>query len=121
MSRDPRRGEIWRVRFDPAEGQEILKTRPAVVVNDDGIGRHGLRIVVPITGWDDKYTSLPWIVAVSDLPETGLVKPSAADSSQVKSVSVLRFTERLGVLREPLLADVVAGIVICIGWNGLSG
>ncbi|MCP3964443.1 MAG: type II toxin-antitoxin system PemK/MazF family toxin [bacterium] len=26
----PRRGEIWRIRFDPTRGAEMGKTRPAV-------------------------------------------------------------------------------------------
>lgn len=33
MSSEPSRGEIWLVRFEPSQGAEIDKTRPAVVVN----------------------------------------------------------------------------------------
>jgi mRNA-degrading endonuclease toxin of MazEF toxin-antitoxin module len=35
----PRRAEVWRIRFDPAEGDEIKKVRTAVVVSEDAIGR----------------------------------------------------------------------------------
>jgi len=30
----PKRGEIWLVQLDPTRGQEIQKTRPAVVISN---------------------------------------------------------------------------------------
>jgi mRNA interferase MazF len=45
----PHRGEVWRIRFDPAEGDEIKKVRTAVVISEDAVGRLRLKIVVPIT------------------------------------------------------------------------
>ena len=44
-------GEIWMVNFEPSAGSEIQKLGPAIVVNDDRIGRFGIKIVVPITQW----------------------------------------------------------------------
>ena len=35
----PMRGEVWRIRFDPAEGDEIRKIRTAVVISENAIGR----------------------------------------------------------------------------------
>jgi mRNA-degrading endonuclease toxin of MazEF toxin-antitoxin module len=35
----PVRGEVWRVRFDPAEGDEIKKVSTAVVIGEDAMGR----------------------------------------------------------------------------------
>ena len=40
---NPRRGEIWDICFDPSVGAEIQKTRPAVVVNIESVGRLPLR------------------------------------------------------------------------------
>lgn len=42
---DALRGEVWEVRFDPTEGDEIRKTRPAVVMTAAGAGRMNLHIV----------------------------------------------------------------------------
>src|SRR5947207_13441798 len=53
----PVRGEVWRIRFDPAEGDEIKKIRTAVVISEDAIGRLRLKIVVPITEWKPRYAS----------------------------------------------------------------
>lgn len=64
----PQRGEIWLVRFDPSEGAEIRKIRPAVVANID-IGRLPLRIVVPITDWKADFAKLSWFVFLSASPD----------------------------------------------------
>jgi mRNA-degrading endonuclease toxin of MazEF toxin-antitoxin module len=44
---------LW-IRFDPADGDEIKKVQPAVVVSQNAIGRLRLKIVVPITEWNAK-------------------------------------------------------------------
>ena len=94
----PNRGEIWWIRFDPSEGAEIGKTRPAVVVNVPSVGRLRLRIVVPITDWQPKWITVPWLVYLKKNQRNGLKKDSAADCFQVKSVSLNRFESRIGRL-----------------------
>nr|WP_310487775.1 type II toxin-antitoxin system PemK/MazF family toxin [Chamaesiphon sp. VAR_69_metabat_338] len=42
----PRRGEIWLVNLDPTVGAEIQKTRPAIVISSDYIGKLPLKLVV---------------------------------------------------------------------------
>ncbi|NJL77116.1 MAG: type II toxin-antitoxin system PemK/MazF family toxin [Saprospiraceae bacterium] len=44
-----KRNEIWWINLDPTVGQEIQKTRPCIVVNDDSVGILPLRVVVAIT------------------------------------------------------------------------
>jgi mRNA interferase MazF len=94
----PVRGEVWRIRFDPAEGDEIKKVRTAVVISEDAIGRLKLKIVVPITEWKAQYAAYPWFVYLAPTPTNGLTKDSGADTFQVKSVSEGRFLNRLGAL-----------------------
>ncbi len=43
MTINPKRGEIWLINLDPTIGAEIKKTRPAVVVNSDYIGKLPLK------------------------------------------------------------------------------
>jgi mRNA interferase MazF len=49
-----RQGEIWEINLSPTVGAEIKKNRPAVIINDDAIGILPLRIIVPITKWNDR-------------------------------------------------------------------
>ncbi len=98
----PRRGEVWLIRFDPAEDDEIKKVRTAVVISEDAIGRLRLKIVVPITEWKSRYASFPWFVHLPITPTNGLAKESGADAFQVKSVSETRFIRKLRTTRETM-------------------
>ena len=115
LSTNPIRGEVWLLRFDPVQGAEIGKQRPAVVVSLPSVGKLPLRIVVPITGWKPKYTTVPWLVHIKPRKRNGLNKESAADCFQVKSVSVARFTTKLGQLRADEIEEISAAIALCVG------
>lgn len=65
----PIRGEVWRIRFDPAEGDEIKKVRLAVVISENAVGRLRLKIVVSITEWKSRYASFPWFVHLAPLAD----------------------------------------------------
>ena len=113
---DVQRGEVWVVRFDPSEGEEITKIRPAVVMTAHSAGRMQLQIVVPITGWKDQFTRYFWMVNLVPTPENGLTKESAADAFQVKSLSVNRFQRKMGSLTDDQMEEIVAAIALCIGF-----
>ena len=111
----PRRGEIWRVNFDPAAGAEIRKIRPALVISVDTIGRLPLRMIVPITDWKPQYASYPWFVELPASPRNGLDKDSGADAFQTKSVSLFRFVSLLGRVTAAQLDEVASAIALCVG------
>ena len=112
---NPLRGEIWTLRFDPVQGAEIGKTRPAVVISPPSVGRLPLRIVVPVTEWAAKYSAAPWLIFLKARGRNGFTKDSAADCFQVKSVSVKRFVKKLGTLRAVEIEEISAGIALCVG------
>ena len=111
----PRRGEVWLVDFDPPAGAEMAKTRPAVVMSVDGIGKLPLRIVVPISEWHARYAGYPWFVRLPASPANGLSKESGANAFQVKSISEQRFRKRLGTLGADETDDIAAAIALCVG------
>jgi mRNA interferase MazF len=111
-----KRGEIWRVRFDPAQGAEIAKSRPAVIMTAPGMGKLPLQIVVPITGWQAVFAAYPWMVRIAPDKNNNLTKDSAADGFQVKSLSNTRIEERLGVIKEAQLIEITKAIALVIGY-----
>lgn len=111
------RGDVWLVNLDPTIGQEIQKTRPAVVVSSNGIGKLPLKIIVPITDWKPPYANYPWMVYLDPDKQNGLVKKSGADTFQVRSVDQTRLVRKLGQLPEPVMEEVVAGIAICVEYK----
>ena len=92
-----KQGEIWSVDLDPTQGAEIRKTRPAIIVNDNAMGRLPLKIVVPLTEWKPAYGQAPWMVHLAPNTKNKLAKPSAADRFQVRSISEARFVKRIGM------------------------
>jgi mRNA interferase MazF len=110
-----RKAEIWLINLDPALGAEIQKTRPAVIVNDDAIGVLPLRVIVPLTAWQDRYAIAAWMVRIDPDQSNGLSKPSAADAFQARSVAQERLVNCIGHVSEQNLADILKAIQIVIG------
>jgi mRNA interferase MazF len=114
MSINPKRGEIWLINLDPTLGAEIKKTRPALVVNSDYIGRLPLKLVVPITNWQSSFSDNLWHIHLTPTPENGLTKLSAADVLQLRSVDLQRFIRKLGYLSISDLQEIITAIAIII-------
>jgi mRNA interferase MazF len=105
------RGEIWLVNLDPTIGPEIRKTRPAVIVSSDLVGILPLKVIVPFTGWKERYAQAPWMVRIDPDTQNRLSKPSAADALQIRSVSQQRLVEKMGDLSPVQIAKVVQAVV----------
>jgi len=103
------------VQFGPSVGAEIRKIRPAIVISLDTVGRLPLRILVPLTDWQDAFAKLPWFVYLPMSAPNGLTKDSGADAFQVKSLSESRFLDKLGELTAAQLDDITAAVAACIG------
>jgi len=114
---NPKRSEIWLVNFDPSKGAEVQKSRPAVVVSDNSIGKLPLKIVVPVTEWNPRYEFSPWFVKLRSTQMNGLSKDSGADAFQVKSVSLSRFVKRLGAISSTQIGDIAAAVALCVGFQ----
>lgn len=109
-----KRGEIWLINLDPTVGAEIQKTRPAVIVNDDAVGKLPLKVIVPITDWKDHYKIAPWMVRLEPDKKNGLDKVSVADTFQVRSVSQKRFVRQVGLLSLQDLKNVGEALSIVL-------
>jgi mRNA interferase MazF len=66
----PRRGEILLVNFDLTVGTEIKKTRPAVVVSSDAVGRLPIKLVAPLTDWKNHYAQTYGTFGLTRMPST---------------------------------------------------
>jgi mRNA interferase MazF len=104
-----RRGEIVSVNFDPAQGSEANKTRPAVIVSNDAanatatrLGR-GVITVVPVTS---NVTRVYPFQVLLPAQQTGLPRDSKAQAEQIRSVAVERIGGRLGQLAAALISEL---------------
>jgi mRNA interferase MazF len=110
-----KQGEIWQIWLDPATGAEMKKTRPALIINADTLGKLPLKIIVPITDWKDHYGNYPWMVRVFPSNQNGLTKVSALDCFQIRSVSVNRLLTLLGSVELEIIAGVQEAVIKVIG------
>jgi mRNA interferase MazF len=101
-----KQGEIWLINLDPAIGAEIKKTRPAIIVNDNSLGKLPLKIIVPITDWKLRYEIAPWMVNILPDGYNNLLKDSAADCFQIRSLSEERFVKKIGRINTKNLDDI---------------
>jgi mRNA interferase MazF len=104
-----RRGEIRLVNLDPIVGAEANKTRPAIIVSNDGanttaasLGR-GVLTVVPVTS---NTTTIHPFQVLLEASATGLSDDCKAQAEQVRSVDVQRIGRRVGALPATLMGDV---------------
>jgi len=96
-----KRGEIRVVNLDPVVGAEASRSRPAVIVSNDGANTtaerlgQGVVAVVPLT--TNTTTIYPFQVLL-EAAETGLAADSKAQAEQVRSVAIERVGNVLGAV-----------------------
>ncbi len=110
-----RRGEIWQVRFDPVEGSEIAKRRPALVLQNDVGNRYAATtIVAAITA---RVKDLPTLVGVEPSARNGLQRSCAVNLSHIRTVSKSRLVARMGRIEEKYLPLIERATLISLGFR----
>lgn len=98
------RFEVHLVRLNPAEGHEIQKTRPCVVVSPDEMNRHIRTVIVaPLT---TKGRSYPTRIPLRFQQKSGQVV-----LDQLRTVDKARLVRRLGRVSDKTAREVLA----CLG------
>jgi mRNA interferase MazF len=110
----PKRGDVWLVNLDPTIGAEIKKTRPALVISSDAVGKLAIKLIVPITDWKDYFAGNLWHVRINPDSHNGLSKPSAADALQIRAVDHRRLVKKLGRLSAQEIEDVAAAVAVIV-------
>ncbi len=110
----PKRGEIYLVPFDPAQGSEINKTRPALILqNNLGNQFSPITIVAALTS-KTGHRRFPFQVFIS-APEGGIEVDSIIQLNQIRTVDKQRLTRRLGVVSSETMILVERAILISLG------
>ena|SRR5450631_2260652 len=105
----PRRGDVWWVAFDPSVGGEIQKTRPAIVISNNGANLALNRlIVVPLTSQIAKVYPGQAMVTLNG-------EPRKAMADQLTTASKKRLGSRLGELSVSDMANVEVAIFLHLG------
>lgn len=110
-----KRSQIWWVDLEPAKGSEIQKKRPCVIVSTDGVKRLPVRIIVPLTDWNDTFSGSMFHVRVdvddaAAFEAAGLKKGGAADVMQIRCVSEDRFGDYIALMSAEKMEEIAHAI-----------
>jgi mRNA interferase MazF len=104
-----KRGEIWWVNFDPAQGGEIRKRRPAVIVSNDKANAAQNRVqVLPVTS--AIATIYPW-----EAPVRMSGRTSKALADQIRTVAKARLSKKIGVVTTAEMLGIEDAIRLQLG------
>jgi mRNA interferase MazF len=102
------------VRLDPAEGREIRKSRPAVVVSNNAACKYDSVVqVVPITRLPDRGLR-PYECRIRS-EASGLTRESRAVANQIRTVARHRVSKPIGRLTPHELGALDRAIAIQLG------
>lgn len=113
----PRRGEIWEVDLNPTVGSEMSKARPALVISSDSVGRLAIKIVAPITSWNQSFANNIWHVKIEPDAQNKLSKVSAIDVLQVRGIDNKRFKKQIGKASAQVLEEAVTALAAVVEYQ----
>ena len=112
----PEEGEVWKVNLPQAckAGSEIWGVRPCVVVSSNHSHPYGLRLVVPLTGFNPTHRSSILGTVVRASPHNGLDKDSTGFVFHSRSCDLRRFSghSALGEVRREDLQSLRASFKV---------
>lgn len=111
---NPQYGEIWRADLDPTVGEEIQKLRRVVVISQNQFNKKGVRVVVPLTTWQERFARMLWHVPIKKTPFNNLKNDSSANILQIRSISIERFKKYAGEMEKSLLEEIKESIAVVL-------
>ena len=106
-----RRGEIWLVDLEPIRRGELGKTRPCLIVSDDGYNLMApAPLVMPITSYAPTVRS----PAILRTRQTGLSNDSSVLPLHIRAVARSRLVRRLGRAPEAVVDEAVQILTLIV-------
>ncbi len=109
-----KRGQIWFVRLDPAEGTEPRKTRACLVLQNDIGNQYSETITIAPFLTSGKY---PFVVNVTATFQNGLDKTRGLNLSKIRSVSRKRFNNYIGAIETKYWSEIERALLIQCGFR----
>lgn len=109
------RGEVYLVRFDPVEGSEVGKTRPALILQNDTANRTSpVTIVAAISSQFNPSHLYPTEVLIK-AGEAGLTVDSVVLLNQIRTIDKARLLSLVGKIEPQTMLHVERAIKISLG------
>lgn len=118
-SETPRRGDVVRVRLDPAEGSEQSGERPGLVISPDLINEYSPVILVAAITSRKTEKVYPF-EALIESPEAGLKQRSKVLLMQLRALDKRRVVGRYGGVTAQTMQRVEAALRVAVGLTRLT-
>ena len=93
-----KQGEIWDINLGKNHATDGGAKCPVIVINDDTISILPVRVIVPLTKWQDEFDDAIWLIKVDPNNENNLDRTSAVDAFQMHTIPTTRFIRRIGII-----------------------
>ncbi len=101
------RGEVYWANLDPTQGQEQSGQRPVLILSRDSFNKYsGTVIAVALTSQKPK-AGFPFTL---ELSSSSLPKKSWIKITQIRTLSVLRLTQKIGDVSLEEIEKVIVGL-----------
>ena len=93
-----KQGEIWDINLGnnlETDGGDVCSV---IVINDDIISILPVRVIVPLTKWQDEFDDAIWLIRVDPNNENNLDRTSAVDAFQMHTIPITRFIKKIGTV-----------------------
>ncbi len=98
-------GEIWLVSFDPSQGHEYRKYRPALVIQSNStLSKTSLVTIIPLTS--NMERRMPHDVVDEKSIRNRLFMASVAKVSCISSFDRSRFNKKIGDIEQEILDEI---------------
>ncbi|MFJ5266144.1 type II toxin-antitoxin system PemK/MazF family toxin [Streptomyces sp. NPDC088387] len=108
-----KRGDVYLVDYEPARGSEANKSRPAVIVSNDGANtavertRQGVVTLVPLTTNTARVYPFQVLLPAG---EAGLLKDSKVQCEQIRALAPDRLLRQIGSVPRQRMAQIEAAL-----------
>lgn len=112
------RGDVWAVDLDPAQGSEMNKIRPCLVITNDAANRYAQVITVVALSKTPPSKPYPFIVEV---PDTAMMpEQSWVDCAHIRAVDKSRLGRYYTSLDSSTVGKVDAALRVQLSLNPKS-
>jgi mRNA interferase MazF len=106
---NPRQGDIYWVRFGPAEDSGPAGKRPAVIIQNDLLNRSKIQTTVVSLLTSNRRLSRVPVNVLLEKGTANLPKTSVVVASQMATVDKTRLLEKIGTLGKEKVEEVIEG------------
>ena len=93
-----KQGEIWDIKLGKNHATDGGVKCPVIVINDDTISILPVRVIVPLTKWQDEFDNAIWLIRVDPNNENNLGRTSAVDAFQMHTIPTAQFIKKIGTV-----------------------